>query len=65
MMSLLAHATSASERLCVGIASSQSVSAGASMSKCQLDKEWCDWCSVESICCIESLCDVCKGEGNE
>jgi len=36
---------------------------GEQMSKCQLDKEWCDWCSVESICCIESLCDVCKEEG--
>jgi hypothetical protein len=33
------------------------------MSKCDLNKDWCDWCSVESICCIESLCDVCKGEG--
>lgn len=30
---------------------------------CSLEKDWCDWCSVESICCIEKLCDVCK-EGN-
>lgn len=27
---------------------------------CNLDTDWCDRCSVESICCIEKLCDVCK-----
>lgn len=30
------------------------------MAKCDLENDWCDWCSVESICCIEGLCDVCK-----
>jgi hypothetical protein len=34
------------------------------MSKCDLDKDWCDRCSVESICCEERLCDVCK-EGED
>ena len=33
------------------------------MSKCDTNKEWCDVCSVESICCIEGLCDLCKREG--
>jgi hypothetical protein len=27
---------------------------------CDLDSDWCQWCSVESICCIEGLCDICK-----
>lgn len=31
-------------------------------SECDFNKEWCEWCSVESICCIEGLCDVCKKE---
>lgn len=35
------------------------------MSKCDLNKEWCERCSVESICCAESLCDICKEEENE
>lgn len=26
---------------------------------CNLDGEWCDYCSVESICCVELLCDIC------
>ena len=30
------------------------------MSHCDLDKDWCNRCSVESICCIEELCDVCR-----
>ncbi len=34
------------------------------MNKCDTNKEWCDKCSVESICCQEGLCDLCKeGEG--
>ena len=34
------------------------------MNKCDTTKEWCDRCSVESICCVEGLCDLCK-EANE
>jgi hypothetical protein len=30
------------------------------MNKCDTNKEWCDECSVESVCCIEELCDLCK-----
>jgi hypothetical protein len=34
--------------------------------KCDLDKDWCERCSVESICCAEKLCDICReGESNE
>lgn len=28
--------------------------------KCNTEKDWCDRCSVEVICCVERLCDVCK-----
>ena len=35
------------------------------MNKCDTDKEWCDRCSVESVCCVEKLCDLCEGENNE
>ena len=24
--------------------------------------EWCEYCSVETICCEEKLCDICKEE---
>ena len=27
---------------------------------CDTSKDWCDKCSVESICCEEQLCDLCK-----
>lgn len=27
---------------------------------CNLDKDWCDRCSVETVCCEEKLCDICK-----
>jgi hypothetical protein len=27
--------------------------------KCDLTKEWCERCSVESVCCEEKLCDFC------
>lgn len=30
--------------------------------KCDTSKEWCDWCSVESIVCSENSCDVCRDE---
>ena len=26
---------------------------------CNLENDWCDWCSVESIVCLENSCDVC------
>jgi hypothetical protein len=26
---------------------------------CNLENEWCDYCSVESVCCEELLCDIC------
>ena len=26
---------------------------------CDLENDWCDWCSVESIVCLENGCDVC------
>jgi len=29
---------------------------------CDLEKEWCERCSVESICCAEKLCDICREE---
>lgn len=29
--------------------------------KCNLDREWCERCSVESVCCDEKLCDICSG----
>ena len=34
---------------------------------CDIDKEWCDKCSVESIVCLENSCDVClmTGDTNE
>ena len=32
------------------------------MADCDLESDWCEWCSVESICCIEGLCDICKGD---
>ena len=35
---------------------------GYKMPNCDLESDWCEWCSVESICCIEGLCDVCKGD---
>jgi len=28
---------------------------------CNFNEDWCVYCSVETICCIESLCDICKG----
>jgi hypothetical protein len=30
------------------------------MIECDLDKDWCERCSVESICCAENLCDICR-----
>lgn len=32
--------------------------------KCDMSKEWCEYCSVETICCEEKLCDICKEEDN-
>lgn len=32
------------------------------MSECDLSGEWCGWCSVESVCCLEGLCDICIKE---
>lgn len=33
---------------------------------CNLDEDWCDRCSVETVCCTEKLCDICKeDEDNE
>jgi hypothetical protein len=34
-------------------------------SKCDIDKEWCEWCSVESIVCKENSCDVCLEGGSK
>lgn len=33
---------------------------GVWVMNCNLNKKWCSRCSVESICCIEGLCDICK-----
>jgi hypothetical protein len=30
---------------------------------CNLNEDWCGHCSVETICCIENLCDICKVVG--
>lgn len=35
------------------------------MNKCDLVDDWCTRCSVESICCAEKLCDICKEDDNE
>ena len=33
---------------------------GVRAMNCDLNKKWCSRCSVESICCEEKLCDICR-----